>query len=113
MTNENNTKESYDKLMANQRAFAAHYKTQPRLPIPEDEWPREWHIADRWRCVNDHVCGGFTRLHYCRACHDKGLKNVDVVRTSPLDDTGPFDFEAELRASKAKTKTKEGGPCPD
>lgn len=108
-----NDRQKAKDLEAKQLRYAEHWKKQFRMPIPEDEYPPEWHVADRWRCLNDHVCIGVTRLHNCRACSANGDADVLVVRTSPQDETGPFDFDKELAAADQASAVGPASDCAD
>lgn len=66
--------------------------------------PRDWYIARQYRCTNDHVCLGHTRIGLCREC------GADVFLTSPIDKTGPLDFDEELAAAELGEVVLEPDP---
>lgn len=94
---------AWEELLESQLARAAQWRGASRPKIQDDEWPMEWHIANRWRCARGHVTIGYSHFATCRVCNKDGVHDTAVVRTSPQDesDTDCWNLRAEKTESHA------------
>lgn len=93
---------AWRELLESQLARAAQWRGASRPKIQDDEWPMEWHIANRWRCTRGHVTIGYSRFATCRVCNKDGVHDTAVVRTSPEDES--IEPKAEHQHGEAQKK---------